>query len=174
MGYDIVQCPYPACMKAFPVTEGRLTPQDVRSAYMKKKSKDGPPPGNGMYDEADIDRDVDRDMAFDSALESHDDGFKTASASEKKSRRFELKQKLMRRAWDGESSLAESGADMIKLIQMRLARWTEIPEEHQRILNESRLLNMDQPRSVQMLNAIAVHKGKATRFSLHEGTETVH
>lgn len=88
---------------------------------------------------------------------------------QKKSRTFELKQRLLRRAWDGNSNLASSGADMIKLIQMRMARWNDIPDDHQDMLDETRLLNLDQPRAIQMLNALAIHKGKSVRFSDHSG-----
>lgn len=92
----------------------------------------------------------------------------------KRSRTFELKQRLLRRAWDGDSSLAENGAEMMKIIQERLAQATDMPEDHQKMLDESRLLNMDQSRSVQMLNALAMHSGEANRFSDSTGPKMVH
>ena len=92
----------------------------------------------------------------------------------KKSRTFELKQRLLRRAWDGESTLAENGAEMMRLIQQRLAQATDMPEEHQKMLDETRLLNMDQSRSVQMLNALAMHSGEDCRFSDNTGFTPVH
>lgn len=92
----------------------------------------------------------------------------------KRSRTFELKQRLLRRAWDGDSSLAENGAEMMKIIQDRLAQATEMPEDHQKMLDESKLLNMDQSRSVQMLNALAMHSGEVNRFSDSNGPKMVH
>lgn len=91
----------------------------------------------------------------------------------KRSRTFELKRRLLRRAWDGESKLAKDGAAMIKLIQMRMAQ-CGIADDHADLLNECLLLNLDQPRSVQMLNALAVHEGGDVRFSNTDGHNTLH
>lgn len=81
-----------------------------------------------------------------------------------KSRIFELKQRLLRRAWDGESKLAANGAEMILLIQMRLAQ-CQPTKPHEFALEESRLLNADQPRSVRMLNTLARYDGQKVRYS---------
>ena len=96
------------------------------------------------------------------------------SDDKKRSRTFELKQRLLRRAWDGDSNLAANGAEMILLIQQRLERAAAMPDTHKKLLEESRLLNYDQPRSVQMLNTLAMHKGEATRFSDQSGHDVVH
>lgn len=93
-------------------------------------------------------------------------------AENERSRTFELKQKLLRRAWDGESNLAANGAEMMLLIQMRLAQ-CKATEEHQDVLTESRLVDGDQPRSVRMLNALARHNGDAERYMETTG-KTVH
>jgi hypothetical protein len=85
---------------------------------------------------------------------------------------FELKQRLMRRAWDGDSSLASDGAEMMKIIQNRLAQCQPC-DDHADILEESRLLDYDQPRSIRMLNALARANGSQTRFSENDG-KTVH
>ncbi len=84
-------------------------------------------------------------------------------AENEKSRTFELKQKLLRRAWDGESNLAANGAEMMLLIQMRLAQ-CKATEEHQDVLT---------PRSVRMLNALARHNGEAERYMETTG-KTLH
>ena len=81
-----------------------------------------------------------------------------------KSRIFELKQRLLRRAWDGESSLAANGAEMILLIQMRLAQCQPTKGFHEFALEESRLLDTDQPRSVKMLNTQARYNQDQERF----------
>lgn len=93
--------------------------------------------------------------------------------ADNKSRIFELKQRLMRRAWDGESSLAANGAEMILLIQMRLAQCQPTRDE-EFILEESRLIDRDQPRSVKMLNALARHNQEAARFSETSDSTTIH
>jgi len=91
-----------------------------------------------------------------------------------KSKRFILKQRLLRRAWDGQSTLAANGADMILLIQMRLAQCKPAKDSgDQRVLDEVRLIDDDQPRSVRMLNALARHSGDETRYSAME-TITIH
>jgi len=90
-----------------------------------------------------------------------------------KSRIFELKQKLLRRAWDGESSLASNGAEMILLIQMRLAQCQPSKGFHEFALEESRLLDTAQPRSVRMLNTLARYSDNEARYSETEG-RTVH
>ena len=88
-----------------------------------------------------------------------------------KSRTFELKQKLLRRAWDGESNLAANGAEMMLLIQMRLACCQTSKGEHEDILEETRLMDDDQPRGVRMLNALARHMNETQRYSV---MDTVH
>lgn len=92
----------------------------------------------------------------------------------KRSRTFELKQRLLRRAWDGDSSIAENGAEMMKIIKERLSHAADMPEDHKKMLDESRLLGHDQSRSVQMLNALAMHSGEKNRFSDTVGTHTLH
>lgn len=94
-------------------------------------------------------------------------------ADNNKSRIFELKQKLMRRAWDGESSLAANGAEMILLIQMRLAQCQPSKGFHEMALEESRVLDSDQPRSVRMLNTLARYSENEARYSETAG-KTVH
>ena len=89
-----------------------------------------------------------------------------------KSRTFELKQRLLRRAWDGESSLASNGAEMMLLIQMRLACCQPTKGFHEFALEESRVLDTDQPRSVRMLNTIARYKEEAARYT--QTDKTVH
>ena len=91
-----------------------------------------------------------------------------------KSRIFELKQRLMRRAWDGESSLAANGAEMILLIQMRLAQCQPPKGFHEFALEESRLMDMDQPRSVKMLNTLARYSETSARYSETSEKTTVH
>lgn len=82
-----------------------------------------------------------------------------------KSRIFELKQRLLRRAWDGESSLAANGAEMILLIQMRMAQCQPTKGFHEFALEESRVLDVDQPRSVRMLNTLARYNEEEARYS---------
>ncbi len=82
-----------------------------------------------------------------------------------KSRTFELKQRLMRRAWDGESSLAADGAEMLLLIQMRMAQCQPTKGFHEFALEESRLLDSDQPRAVRMLNTLARYNEDDARYS---------
>ena len=86
-----------------------------------------------------------------------------------KSRIFELKQRLLRRAWDGESSLASNGAEMILLIQMRMAQCQPTKGFHEFALEESRVLDADQPRSVRMLNTMARYNDEQTRYSENIG-----
>jgi len=86
---------------------------------------------------------------------------------------FELKQRLMRRAWDGESSLASSGAEMMLLIQMRLAQCKPTKGFHEDALAESRLLDMDEPRSVKLLNTIARYSDETMRYTAAKD-KTVH
>ncbi len=91
-----------------------------------------------------------------------------------KSRTFELKQRLLRRAWDGESKLAANGKEMIMLIQMRLAQCqAPLNSPDEKTLQEVKLLDADQPRSVRMLNALARQAGSGSRFSKTE-TLTIH
>lgn len=90
-------------------------------------------------------------------------------ADSNKSRIFELKQKLLRRAWDGQSSLASSGAEMILLIQMRLAQCQPSKGFHEMALEESRVLDIDQPRSVRMLNTLARYNEDKSRYSETDG-----
>lgn len=89
-----------------------------------------------------------------------------------KSRTFELKQRLLRRAWDGDSNLASNGAEMMLLIQMRLAQ-CKATNEHKNVLKESRLVDCDQPRSVRMLNALARANGDAERY-METSDKTIH
>jgi len=103
-----------------------------------------------------------------------DDTGKATKDDTKKSRTFELKQRLLRRAWDGSSSLADNGAEMMQLIQDRLSKVSNMPEDHKKMLDESKLLNMDQPRSVQMLNTLAMHNDEVIRFSDDTGMKPVH
>lgn len=92
-----------------------------------------------------------------------------------KSRTFELKQRLLRRAWDGESRLAASGAEMILLIQMRLAQCRPPKGFHELALAESRLIDLDQPRTVKMLNTLARYDGRTARYSeTAEGGMSIH
>lgn len=91
-----------------------------------------------------------------------------------KSRTFELKQRLLRRAWDGESALASDGAKMILLIQMRMAQCQPTKGFHEFALEESRLIDMDQPRSVRMLNTIARYNDETSRYSQTSDKTTVH
>lgn len=93
-------------------------------------------------------------------------------AENERSRTFELKQRLLRRAWDGESNLAANGAEMMLLIQMRLAQ-CKATDEHKDVLSESRLVDCDQPRSVRMLNALARFNGDPERY-LETTGKTVH
>ena len=86
-----------------------------------------------------------------------------------KSRIFELKQRLLRRAWDGQSSLAADGAEMILLIQMRMAQCQPTKGFHEFALEESRVLDADQPRSVRMLNTMARYNDDKTRYITTEG-----
>lgn len=88
---------------------------------------------------------------------------KTESAHH--SRMFELKRKLMRRAWDGESSLAANGAEMLLLIQMRMAQCRPPKGFHEFALEESRLLDDGQPRSIRMLNTMARYASDGARYS---------
>ena len=90
-----------------------------------------------------------------------------------KSRTFELKQRLMRRAWDGESSLAANGSEMLLLIQMRIAQCQPTKGFHEFALEETRLLDDDQPRSVRMLNTLARYNEDKARFS-SSTDKTVH
>ncbi|MCB9990586.1 MAG: hypothetical protein H6867_04290 [Rhodospirillales bacterium] len=90
-----------------------------------------------------------------------------------RSRIFELKQRLLRRAWDGESSLAANGAEMILLIQMRMAQCQPTKGFHEFALEETRLLDDDQPRSVRMLNTLARYNEEKTRYSKTDG-KTLH
>ncbi len=91
-----------------------------------------------------------------------------------KSRSFELKKRLLRRAWDGKSALASSGAEMILLIQMRMACCQPTKGFHEFALEETRLLDMDQPRSVRMLNTVARYNEEAARYSEMSDTMTLH
>lgn len=91
-----------------------------------------------------------------------------------KSRSFELKQRLLRRAWDGESSLAASGAEMILLIQMRMACCQPTKGFHEFALEETRILDIDQPRSVRMLNTMARYNEETVRFSEQSNKITIH
>lgn len=90
-----------------------------------------------------------------------------------KSRIFELKQRLLRRAWDGESSLAANGAEMILLIQMRMAQCQPTKGFHEFALEESRVLDVDQPRSVRMLNTLARYNEDDARYS-ETGGASIH
>ncbi|PJB70851.1 MAG: hypothetical protein CO093_06860 [Alphaproteobacteria bacterium CG_4_9_14_3_um_filter_47_13] len=82
-----------------------------------------------------------------------------------KSRIFELKQKLLRRAWDGKSGLAANGAEMILLIQMRLAQCQLPKGDHEEMMRNSQLMDTGQPKSVRMLNTLARYNGDAIRYS---------
>ncbi len=86
-----------------------------------------------------------------------------------KSRIFELKQSLLRRAWAGESSLAANGAEMILLIQMRMAQCQPTKGFHEFALEETRVLDVDQPRSVRMLNTLARYNEEDARYSQNNG-----
>lgn len=93
---------------------------------------------------------------------------------ENKSRTYELKKRLMRRAWDGESTLVSNGAEMILLIQMRLAQCQPTKGFHEFALEESKLMDLDQPRSVKMLNTLARYEEIQTRFSENSEKTTLH
>ncbi len=81
---------------------------------------------------------------------------------------YEIKQNLLRRA------IAENrGPEMIARILKRITRVREGTEEDREILDDLRLY-FDQPRSVQMLNALARHHGTAQRYTEHPAGETIH
>lgn len=66
---------------------------------------------------------------------------------------WELKSRLMRRAFDGESR--HTPAEMILLIQWRLSA-SNIAVEHRKLLDAINPFGMEnQPRSVMMLNRLA-------------------
>jgi hypothetical protein len=73
--------------------------------------------------------------------------------------RKEIKQKLLKKA------ISEGrGAEMILLIQWRLEQVRHEFSQDKEILEESRMVDDGQPRSVRMLNTIARAKGLSKRF----------
>lgn len=77
------------------------------------------------------------------------------------SRTYQLKKKLLRRAWDGRSQF--SGPEMISLIMKHLNRAREMPEEHVDALTEA-LFDMGNARSVRALNLLEKINGSDRRF----------
>jgi len=82
------------------------------------------------------------------------DGGKTSVRSTK-----EIKAGMLRRAFDGQSKY--SPTEVISMILAANHRSKNIPEEHRAVLNE---IDISQPRSVLMLNAISRHLGNQERY----------
>lgn len=73
---------------------------------------------------------------------------------------MEIKQGLLRRAFDGISKYTPS--EMIGMIQAASTRSRTMPEEHREALRE---IDPTQPRGVMMLNLLAKEAGIAQRYT---------
>ncbi|MCB9987752.1 MAG: hypothetical protein H6868_00295 [Rhodospirillales bacterium] len=82
---------------------------------------------------------------------------------------YEIKQALLKRA-----IAQDRGPEMIARILKRIARVKELAAEDREILDDLRLY-FDQPRSVQMLNALARASGSPARYAeMPQGHQTLH
>ena len=73
--------------------------------------------------------------------------------------RKEIKQKLLKKAIE-----EGRGPEMMLLIQWRLQQVRHDAEADQERLEETLNVNKGQPRSIKMLNALALHEGSSTRY----------
>lgn len=81
-------------------------------------------------------------------------------AADDYSRTFEIKKRLLRRAWDGLSS--RSGPEMIALILDRCRRGRTIPEDHAVALAS---IDDEEPRGVRALNLLEETNGSGRRHT---------
>ncbi len=82
---------------------------------------------------------------------------------------YEIKRQLLRKA------IREGrGPEMIMMIQWRLSYIKHISEDDKDVVEECRLMEEDQPRSVRMLNAIARYDGYDIRFCLIPDSTSIH
>lgn len=94
------------------------------------------------------------------------------SDDDRMSDKYKLKQKLLRKAFAGKSSM--DGPSMIAFIdRITSENRQDMPDEHKEKLFEA-IQDDGQPRSVRALNAIARELGMETRYSTEERVITVH
>jgi len=83
--------------------------------------------------------------------------------------RREIKERLLKRAFN-----EGRGAEVIAKIQECISRVKEQSDADRGILVECRLNNHGQPRSVQMLNALARHAGSSERWVDQSPPPSIH
>jgi hypothetical protein len=74
--------------------------------------------------------------------------------------RAEIKQNLLRKAWDGNSRY--SAPEMIALIQERVRRGKDLSAEHE---IELALIDHEEPRAIRALNLLEKENGSDRRYT---------